>query len=224
MGYGSSYGLFEAYYLSPTSRFPTLSSSTWTWPGSIQLCLFCLLATVSGRLFDAGYYRPTIIFGLTLQIIGAFTASFARNYVEIFLSQGLCHGLGSGFVMCPTISLLSTYFSKRRSLAIALAAGGSGTGGLVFPLIAQNLLTKVGFGWTVRIMGFVMLANAAIILSLARTRIPGRKSGPWLELGAFKEPPYVLFICGMFCVYLALYFAFSYVSLSCNMVKPMMLT
>lgn len=97
-------------------------------------------------------------------------------------------------------------------MAIALVAGGNGTGGVIFPLIAQQLLTKIGFGWTVRTMGFVMLANAAIILSLARTRIPGRKSGPWLELAAFKEPPYVLFICGMFSVFLALYFIFTYVS------------
>lgn len=212
MGYSSSYGLFEAYYLSPTSRFPTLTSSTWAWPGSTQLCLTLILATISGRLFDAGYYRPTIIFGLSMQIIGAFTASASKTYAQIFLSQGICHGIGCGFVLCPTISLLSTYFSKRRSMAIALVAGGSGTGGVIFPLIAQHLLTKIGFAWTVRIMGFVMLANAAVILSLGRTRIPGRKSGPWLELAAFKEPPYVLFICGMFSTFLGLYFVFTYVS------------
>lgn len=213
MGYASSYGLFEAYYLSPVSPFPTLTSSAWAWPGSVQICFFFLLGTVSGRLFDAGYYRPTVIFGLSLQVLGAFTASVSKNYVQIFLSQGLCHGIGSGLVLCPTVGLLSTYFSKRRSLAIALAAGGSGTGGVVFPLISQQLMGKIGFVWTVRIMGFVMLANAAIILSLARTRIRGRNSGPWLELAAFKEWPYVLFICGMFSVFLGLYFVFIYVNL-----------
>lgn len=85
----------------------------------------------------------------------------------------------------------------------------------MFPLIAQQLLPKIGFGWTVRVMGFVMLANMVIILALARTRIPPRKAGPILELQAFREPPYVLFICGMFCIFLALYFAFSYVSATC---------
>ena len=63
-------------------------------------------------------------------------------------------------------------------------------------------------------MAFVILANMAIILALARTRIPPWKAGPILELEAFREPPYVLFICGMFCIFLALYFVFSYVSLT----------
>jgi MFS family permease len=153
-----------------------------------------------------------------MQLLGVFTSSFARAYVPIFLSQGLCQGIGNGFILCPTMSLLSTYFAKKRVVAIALAASGSATGGVVFPIIAQQLLPRLGFGWTVRVMGFVMVANVAIILSLGRTRIPGRKSGPWLELGAFKEAPYTLFICGMFCVFLALYFAFSYVSTCLNIV------
>lgn len=213
MGYAGSYGLFEAYYLTPTSPFPTLTSSVWAWPGGMQLFLMCLLASVSGRLFDAGYYRQVIMFGSFMQLLGVFTSSFARSYVSIFLSQGLCQGIGNGFILCPTMSLLSTYFAKKRVVAIALAASGSATGGVVFPLISQQLLPRIGFGWTVRIMGFVILANVAIILSIGRTRIPGRESGPWLELGAFKEAPYTLFICGMFCIFLALYFAFSYVSI-----------
>jgi len=52
-----------------------------------------------------------------------------------------------------------------------------------------------------------------IILSLARSRIPPRKSGPLVEWSAFKEAPYSFFVAGLFCVYLGLYFAFSYVSL-----------
>jgi MFS family permease len=211
MGFVTSYGLFVAYYISPASPFERFPSSTWTWPGSIQIFLFCLLATLSGRLFDAGYYRPIMIFGFTLQMLGVFATSFSRTYAQIFLSQGLAQGIGNGFVLCPTMSLISTYFLKKRTVAVAWAASGTATGGIIFPLIAQQLLPRVGFGWTVRVMGFVMLGNIAIIMALARTRIPGRQSGPWLELGAFREPPYVLFICGMFCIFLALYFAFSYV-------------
>jgi MFS family permease len=210
MGYINSYGLFEQYYL--THLPGSLSSSVLTWPGSIQIFLFCLLATVSGRLFDSGYYRHVLLFGFSLQLLGVFATSFSTTYYQIFLSQGLCQGVGNGFVLCPTMSLVSTYFLRRRSVAISTVASGSATGGVIFPLIAQQLLSRIGFGWTVRVMGFVMLANMAIILALARTRIPPRKAEPILELQAFREPPYVLFICGMFCIFLPLYFAFSYVS------------
>lgn len=210
MGYTNSYGLFEAYYL--THLPGPLSSSVLTWPGSIELFAFCLFATVSGRLFDSGYYRHILLFGFSLQLLGVFATSFSKTYWQVFLSQGLCQGIGGGFVLCPTFSLVSTYFVRRRSLAIAIAATGTATGGVVFPLIAQQLTPRIGFAWTVRVMGFVMLANMSIILALARTRIPPRKAGPLLELQAFREPPYVLFVCGMFSVYLTLYFAFSYVS------------
>ncbi|RDW80164.1 hypothetical protein BP6252_04802 [Coleophoma cylindrospora] len=209
MGYINSYGLFEQYYVSNLG----LNSSDLAWPGSVQIFLFCLLATVSGRLFDSGYYRHILLFGFFLQLLGIFTTSFCTTYWQIFLAQGVTQGLGNGFVLCPTMSLVSTYFLKRRSVAIATVASGSATGGVIFPLIAQQLIPKIGFPWTVRVMGFVMLANMVIILALARTRIPPRKAGPVLELAAFKEPPYTLFICGMFCIFLALYFAFTYINL-----------
>jgi hypothetical protein len=215
MGYISSYGLFEAYYLSPSSApiySPHLNSSNWTWPPSLEIFLLLFMATVSGRLYDAGYYRMLLMGGFVLQFLGVFSTSFARNYTQVMLSQGLAQGLGNGFMLCPSVSNLSTYFVRKRALAISIMACGSATGGIVFPLLSQQLLPRIGFAWTVRVMGFVMLFNMAIILTLARSRIPPRKSGPAVEWGAFREGPYVLFVAGMFCIYLGLYFAFSYVS------------
>ncbi|KAL3422249.1 MFS monocarboxylate transporter [Phlyctema vagabunda] len=209
MGYVNSYGLFVSYYV-PNFH---LNASDLAWPGSVQIFLFCLLATFSGRLFDSGYYRHLLLAGFSLQLLGIFSTSFSTNYWQIFLSQGVAQGIGNGLVLCPTMSLVSTYFSTHRSVAIATVASGSATGGLIFPLIAQQLFPKIGFPWGVRVMGFVMMANMAVILALARTRIPPRKAGPMLELPAFKEAPYSLFICGMFCIFLALYFAFTYINL-----------
>ena len=85
------------------------------------------------------------------------------------------------------------------------------TGGLVFPAIVQQLLPKIGFGWTVRVLGFVMLGLQSVAISFTKPRIPPRKSGPLLELAAFKEMPYTLFSIGMFLSFWGLYFAFYYV-------------
>ena len=212
-GYGSSYGLFLAHYLDPTSGFPIgLTRNTWAWPGSVQMFFFCFLGTLSGRLFDAGYYRQTICFGFALQLIGIFTTAEGSQFWHILLSQGVVTGIGNGFILAPSMSLMSTYFLKKKAIAISVMASGTATGGVVFPLIAQQLFPRIGFKWTVRVMGFVMLANMAVILSIAKTRIPPRKSGPWIEWAAFKQPVYVLFVSGVFFVYLGLYFAFSYVS------------
>ena len=134
-----------------------------------------------------------------------------HRYWQLFLAQGICTGLGNGLVFCPSLSVLSTYFSTKRGLAIGIGASGSATGGIVFPVIVQQLLPKVGFGWTVRVLGFVMLALQAIALVFVRPRLPPRKSGPLVEWAAFRELPYTLFSIGMFLAFWGLYFAFYYV-------------
>ncbi|KAI9877427.1 MAG: hypothetical protein M1830_003912, partial [Pleopsidium flavum] len=188
-GYINSFGVFQPYYATVLNRPP----SDISWVGSIQIFLVYFVGTFSGRAMDAGYYSQILILGSTLQLIGVFMTSISTQYWQLFLAQGVCQGLGDGLLFCPTISLISTYFSKKRTMAISLAACGAATGGMVFPVIAQNLLDRVGFGWTVRVMGFVMLGNVAIILAFTRTRIPPRSTGPFFEWAAFRELPYALF-------------------------------
>ena len=209
-GYINSFGLFQAYYATALGCSPSIIS----WVGSVQILLVFLIGAFSGRAMDAGYYRITLIVGSILQLLGVFMTSLSTKYWQLFLAQGICQGLGDGLMFCPTISLVATYFSTKRSLAISCAASGAATGGVVFPIIAQQLLPKIGFGWTVRVMGFVILANLAIIMVLARPRIPPRTTGPIIEWAAFKELPYVLFTIGMFLTLWGVYFAYYYVR--CN--------
>ncbi|MCJ1485962.1 hypothetical protein MMC06_006138 [Schaereria dolodes] len=207
-GYINSFGLFQAYYVDTLGRSP----SDVSWVGSVQILLIYMVGTFSGRAFDAGFYRTILILGALLQLVGIFMTSLSVQYWQLFLAQGICQGLGDGLLFCPTISLISTYFTKKRSVAISCAASGAATGGMVFPAIAKQLLPKIGFAWTVRIMGFVVLANFALIMTFARTRIAPRESGPLVEWSAFKEPPYVLFTTGMFLALWGVYFAYYYVN------------
>ena len=208
-GYITSFGLFEAYYETTLNR----PFSDIAWVGSVQIFLIYFVGTFSGRALDAGYYHPTLCAGCILQLVGVFMTSISTKYWQLFLAQGICQGLGDGLVFCPTIALMATYFSpRRRTLAISFATCGAPTGGMVFPVIARQLLDKIGFPWTVRIMGFVMLFNVVFILALAQTRIPPRKTGPLIEWTAFRELPFVLFAIGSFFSVWGVYFAFYYVS------------
>jgi len=210
-GYINSFGVFQTYYVTTLNHPP----SDISWVGSVQIFLLFFVGTFSGRATDAGYFRIVIAFGSLLQLLGVFMTSLSTRYWQLFLAQGLCTGLGNGLLFCPTLSLMSTYFTKKRSLAIGIAASGSATGGLVFPVIVQQLLPKIGFPWTVRVLGFVMFVLQAVTLTFLRTRLPPRKSGPLVEWGAFKELSYLLFSIGMFLNFWGLYFAFYYVCLSC---------
>ncbi|KAH8671412.1 major facilitator superfamily domain-containing protein [Xylariales sp. PMI_506] len=206
-GYTNSFGIFQSYYASSLSLPP----STISWIGSMQVFCIFAMGTFSGRAFDAGYYLPLLMAGSSLQLLSIFMTSISSTYWQLFLAQGLCQGLGNGLIFAPTVAHVATYFSRRRSLAISTAASGAATGGVVFPLIAQQLLPRIGFGWTMRIMGFVVLANVVIILVVMKVRLEPRKSGPFVELAAFKELPYLLFSISMFFTLWATYFAYYYV-------------
>ncbi|KAF2125418.1 MFS general substrate transporter [Dothidotthia symphoricarpi CBS 119687] len=204
----SSWGAFQAHYTNDLNFEPSAVS----WIGSMQMLGHFSLGMITGRLFDAGYFYHSVIPGMLIAATGMFMTSLSTQYYQFFLAQGLMIGIGCGMQFAPCMSLIATYFAKNRSIALAIMASGSATGGLVYPTIARQLLPRIGFAWTVRTMGFIMLAIGACYCSLLKPRLPPRKSGPILELSAFKELPYSLFILAVFLISLGQYFAFYYIA------------
>ena len=205
-GYITTYGVFQAYYVTTFEEPPSKIS----WVGSTQIFLLFFIGTFSGRATDAGLFRLVYILGSIFFLIGVFMTSICTKYWQLFLAQGVCTGLGNGLLFCPTVALLTTYFTKNRALAISITASGTATGGIVFPVIFQQLLPKIGFPWTIRVIGFIMMVILGTSFAFMRTRLPPRKSGPFVEWAAFTELPYALFSVAMFLVFWALYFAFYY--------------
>ncbi|KAI0381105.1 MFS general substrate transporter [Hypomontagnella monticulosa] len=218
-GFINSFGVFQTYYVSALGRPP----SDISWIGSIQVFLTFFIATFAGRVTDAGFFRPVAICGIFFLTLGIFTTSVATQYWQLILSQGLCMGIGSGCIFCPMISTVSTYFSKKRSLAIGITASGSVTGGLIFPAMARQLLPTVGFGWAVRAIGFVQLGTLVFSIIFIKSRLPPRRTGSLVEWAAFKELEYTFYAVGMFFNFWGVYFAFYYLaSFSRTAIEPTM--
>lgn len=152
------------------------------------------------------------VFGTILTLLGMFMASLSTQYWQLFLAQGICVGLGAGCLFCPALAIVSTYFSSRKMLAIGICACGSATGGLVYPAMFQQLIPQLGYGWTMRALGFTTMACLVVCNILARPRLPPHTTGPMVELAAFKETSYSLFAIGIFLVFWGVYFAFYFVS------------
>ncbi|KAJ5937449.1 hypothetical protein N7454_004749 [Penicillium verhagenii] len=206
-GYINSFGVFQTYYTTSLGRSP----SDISWVGSIQIFLLFFIGTFSGRATDAGYFRFTLAVGATLEVFCIFMTSLCTEYWQLFLAQGLGQGIGCGLMFCPTLALISTYFDKRRGIAIGLTASGSATGGLVFPAVVLRLLPQIGYGWTMRVLGLITLVTLMPCVLLFKQRLPPRTSGPIVEWAAFKELPYLLFAVGMFLNFWGLYVAFFYI-------------
>lgn len=209
-GFVNSFGAFQTYY---TAILPE-SASTISWIGSTQACLLFALGLFSGRAFDAGLFRPTVLLGIAIQLVGIFTMSAAKTYWQLLLTQGICTGVGGGIFFVPIMSLCSTYFAKKRGMAIGIVTSGNSMGGIIYPIVVREMLDKVGFGWTVRTLGFIQVVSLAVVLAFMKPRLPPRKSGPLVDWASFHDLPYLLHILGMCFIMPSVYFVFYYVRVS----------
>lgn len=205
-GVANGYGVFQEYY----SRTLNQTQSSISWIGSVQVFLLFSVGVIAGRMTDAGHFRPLFSAGVFLQVLGLFMTSLSKTYWQIFLAQAVCLGIGNGLTFCPALAILSQYFKKYRAFAVGLAAAGAAVGGLVYPILINSLVFRpnVGFPWTLRIMGFIMLATYIPCLIGFRPRLAPRKTGPWVDTTAFTELPFVFFTLSMFFNFWGLYFAF----------------
>jgi MFS family permease len=170
------------------------------------------LAAFSGRALDAGLFRPTIIIGIIFQLVGLFTMAQSTKYWQLFLTHGVLTGIGGGIFFCPVMGLMSTYFEKKRGLALGFATSGNATGGILYGVVVRQLLPSIGFTWTVRVLGFINLVTLAVTVAFMKPRLPPRKSGPIIDWISIKDTPYVLFIIACCFLMSAVYFVFYYVS------------
>ncbi|THV47762.1 hypothetical protein BGAL_0290g00080 [Botrytis galanthina] len=205
-GFINSFGVFQTYYVTTLNR----PASDISWIGSVQIFLLFFVGTFTGRLTDAGYFRSVFLIGTIIGLVGIFMTSISTTYWQVFLAQGICMGLGNGCLFCPALATLSTYFSTKKSLVIGIAAAGSATGGVIFPIMVQQLLPKIGYGWTMRSLGLIQLVCLGICNIGIKQRVPPRKSGALIDYPSFKDAPYVLFAIGMFFNFWGLYFGFYY--------------
>lgn len=202
-----SFGFFQQYYVDHLER----SASDVAWIGSMQMFLLNFVGIFSGRTVDMGYFRNSLTIGCALQVLGAFTTAFSTTYWQLFVAQGVCSGLGHGFLFAPIVSILPTYFKRNRAFAVSLATCGAATGGMIFPTIAYTCLSRSGFRWTVIIMGFIITFNAIMILTFTKTRVAVRKPRSLFDASAFADSWYTLFAIGSFLSLWGLYFAYFYV-------------
>lgn len=197
LGYTNSFGVFQAYY--KLHQLPDCTEDQISWIGGIQAFLIFATGVVGGPLFDrfgAWTIRPAAV----LYVFGIMMTSLCTKYWQFMLSQGIVTGLATGLIMSPAMSAVPQWFQKNRGAAMGAAVAGSSLGGVIFPIMLSNLLTKtnVGFGWSVRIAGFITIPLLTFTSLTIRARLPPRKTQFFLA-EPFKNPTYILLAGAMFC-------------------------
>lgn len=201
-----AFGAFQSFYA--LTYIPSSTASAISWVGTIQAWLLIACGMVSGPLFDRGYFPVMVVAGSFLSVFGFMMLSLARAYYAIFLSQGICMGLGFGLLYVPTVALISQRFATNRAVALGVATSGAPAGGIIYTVIFNQLISKVGFGWTVRIMAFVMLSlfvmAGLLLTSEGKPKSEAVSNRPriLIDTRALKDLPFWSFTIANFLIYL----------------------
>ncbi|KAI0183702.1 monocarboxylate permease-like protein [Xylaria flabelliformis] len=191
-GFVGSIGVFQDYY--EANFLHDYSPSNISWILSIQAFFISALAPFAGIFFDRHGPRLLVTLGSALIILGLFTLSVSTQYYQIFLSQSVSCGIGMGMIFHGCVNSVSTWFLKRRGLALGIASSGSGLGGVILPILFHRLVDRIGFPWTVRVMGFLILGVQIIAILTVRSRLE-HKPKPFIFANfsrSFKDRAFVL--------------------------------
>lgn len=155
-GINSSYGVFLAFYLD-NDYFPNSTPLEYAFVGGLSVSvalLVSLLATTTTRLYGT---RTTLLTGAIFEALALVGASFTHRIWQLFLSQGICFGMGMGFLFVGSVGIVPQWFTTKRSLANGIASAGSGLGGMMYSLATNAMIQSLSIGWAFRILGIVAL-------------------------------------------------------------------
>ncbi|KAJ4554055.1 hypothetical protein HRR78_002459 [Exophiala dermatitidis] len=163
-GFTFSFGPFQSYY--ELDLLKDTSPSNISWVGTIAAYLLILTGVISGPAFDLGYYKMMLFGGAAMSSFGIFMLSLSHKYYQIFMTQGICLGLGCGVLYIPGLALVSRSFSRRRAMAMGIVTSGAPVGGIIYTITFDQAIDSLGFAWTVRVMGFIMMGSYIIAFPL----------------------------------------------------------
>ena len=206
-GFANAFGIFQAYY--ETHQLSDKSASQISWIGSTQVFSLFAVGVFGGPLFDR--FGAVIMWPAAVAFLfSVFMTSLCTQYYQFVLAQGILGGVCMGMTMSPAMAAVSQYFHQKRGAALGLAVAGSSIGGVVFPIALDKMLnSSLGFGWTIRIIGFIMIACLLPSVLAIRARLPPRKKSLLLP-SAFREVAYVSLLGAIFVMMLGVFIPIFY--------------
>ncbi|KAL9109335.1 MAG: hypothetical protein Q9227_005965 [Pyrenula ochraceoflavens] len=191
-GINSSYGVFLGYYLTH-NVIPNTSALAYAFIGGLSISQAMLIAPLATWVVQKYGTKVCLHLGIFFQTLSLIGASFAKLKYQLILAQGLCFGYGMGFLFVGSVGIAAQWFLKKRSLANAIAAAGSGMGGLMYSLATQAMIDSVGLGWAFRILGILSCAVNLTCANLLRdrNRQVGARHNPF-DVQLLKRPEFCL--------------------------------
>ncbi|KAJ1323078.1 MFS transporter MCT family aspergillic acid transporter [Microdochium nivale] len=191
-------GIFVQIYHDDILRDSSLAMIAWI--PSIQGFAMDSSTAIVGRAFDSYGPRWLLYVGTAVFVIGTMATSVSTQYYQFVLAQGICSGIGQSCVATTVMACIMTWFRRRRAAALGIAISGSAVGGVVMPIMLNQMIPRVGFPWAMRAVGLMCLALCATACLLVRSRLKP-KAEPLLltdYTGPFRDRTMLLLFVGCF--------------------------
>ncbi|CAD0090962.1 unnamed protein product, partial [Aureobasidium vineae] len=193
IGIYNSTGVFSIIL---SSVLPSASSSSIGWIFSSYAFVVWGTGVWVGPCFDVFGCRGLMVAGMVCTVCGIFGLGFCSEYYQLFLAFSLLTGLGSSLLLTPSMACVAHWFNTRRGLASGIAWTGGGVGGILFPLLIQAVLPRLGWQWSIRIVGFVLLALCILSICFCRSRLAPPITKQGTSVWRATLPDYRIFVDG----------------------------
>ena len=146
-------------------------------------------------------------------VVSIICLSISTEFYQFLLSFGVLGGISASLVFYSSVSAVSHWFARRRSLATGIALSAGGLGGVCYPLIILFLGPSIGFAWAIRIIGLFNAFTGSLACLLLRKRLPPNKAkGSVIDLKGLKEVKYAVVTVATFVLEVALIVPYTYIS------------
>ncbi|OIW31158.1 MFS general substrate transporter [Coniochaeta ligniaria NRRL 30616] len=202
---------FQTYV--STHQLSHYDSGTIGWIFSLYTFLCFFLGIYIGPIFDKYGPRYLILGGTIALAVSLMLLSICTQYWQFLLAFGLLSGLASSLLFTPSIASVGHFFHARRGFATGIASTAGSLGGVVWPLMLQSLFPRLGWAWSIRILGFLCLALTAAANFLIRSRLPP-KAGASVhpDPRIFLNKAFALTTAAVFFLEFALFIPLTYIS------------
>lgn len=125
---------------------------------AISMIVNGLGSIVFGRWTDKYSPHLTMSIAALIGFLGCIMAAGTQHLWQIYLTYGICFGIGMAGVFVPSTTTVRRWFVKRVGLAVGITVAAIGAGGFFFAPIAGWLINEMGWRTT-----FVILGIAGIL-------------------------------------------------------------
>ena len=141
---------------------------------------------IVGWAFDNYGPNDLLVFGTFFNMFGLLMTSLCQEYYQFILAQAICSPLSLNCIFNAATGTTPTWFLKKRGAAHGILTAGSGLGGIIIPIMASNLIPKIGFSWTMRAVAFMLLGLLIVASLTIKSRLPPHPRP--LRFEVFLEP------------------------------------